>query len=145
MLEQVLQETKNWFIVPNGVHSGTYTIQEGGVTLPFLRDRQYFRIIGSVFNDGLYQYGPDMEPFQDETFEGAVWALAIPKAVIKLAEEIAAWQEKYGEITSSPYSSESYGGYTYTKAGGANENGGAGGWQSAFRSRLNTYRKLKEF
>lgn len=147
MLEQVLTEIHNWFRVRDnldGIHPGVYTIQDGGIALPFLRDGQYFRIIGSVFNDGLYQYGPDMEPLQDETFEGAVWALAIPKAAIKLAEEIAAWQEKYGEITSSPYSSESYGGYTYTKSGGANKNGGAGGWQAAFRARLNQYRKLRE-
>lgn len=142
MLEQVLSEIHNWFqrdIVP-----GTYTIRDGGVTLPFLRDGQYFRIVGSVLNDGLHRYGPDMPLLEDETFEGAVWALAVPRAVVELAGEIAKWQEKYGDTISNPYSSESFGGYSYTKSGGANENGGAGGWQAAFRARLNPYRKLRE-
>ena len=100
MLEQVLSEIHNWFqqdIVP-----GTYTIQDGGVTLPFLRNGQYFRICGSVLNDGLHRYGPDMPLLEDETFTGAVWALAVPRAVVELAGEIAAWQEKYGEASMGP-------------------------------------------
>ena len=56
MLEQVLMHLKNWFLVPGGIHEGTYTIEDGGITLPFLAKGQYFRICGSVFNDGLHQY-----------------------------------------------------------------------------------------
>ena len=144
MLEHVLREAKNWFIVPGGVCSGTYTIQDGGIALPFLRDGQYFRILGSVFNDGLHRYGPDMECLTDEVFEGTVWALAVPKAVVELAEEIDAWQKKYGAVVDSPYTSESFGGYAYSKAGGAGDGAGSGGWQAAFRARLNPYRKLRE-
>lgn len=145
MLEQVLNEIHNWFRVRDcvsGIHPGEYTIEDGGITLPFLQDSQYFRIMGSVFNDGLHQYGPDMEALTDEAFTGTIWALAIPKAVVELAGEIAVWQEKFGEAASSPYTSESFGGYTYTKSGGANENGGSGGWEAAFRTRLNPYRKI---
>ena len=141
MLENVLKEIHNWFqreIIP-----GTYTIQDGRITLPFLLPGQYFRIVGSVFNDGLHRYGPDMEAMEDETFEGAVWALAVPKAVVELAGEIAAWQEKYKDTVDSPYTSESFGGYSYSKAGSVD--GSSGGWQAAFQSRLNPYRKLKEF
>lgn len=140
MLENVLKEIHNWFqreIIP-----GTYTIQDGRITLPFLLPGQYFRIVGSVFNDGLHRYSPEMEAMEDETFEGAVWALAVPKAVVELAGEIAAWQEKYKDTVDSPYTSESFGGYSYSKAGGAD--GSSGGWQSAFRARLNPYRKLRE-
>lgn len=145
MLEQVLTHLHNWFIVPNGIHHGKFTIEGGGIALPFLRDGQYFRIMGSVFNDGLHQYGPAMEALTDEEFDGTVWALSVPRAVISLSEEIAAWQGKYSAVADSPYTSESFGGYSYTKAGGANENGGSGGWQAVFRSRLNPYRKLREF
>lgn len=141
MLEQVLTHIHNWFQV--GIYPGTYTIEDGGVTLPFLQDGQYFRIIGSLFNDGLHQYGPSMELLQDETFNGTIWALAIPKAVVELAGEIATWQEKYGAVTASPYTSESFAGYSYTKSGGADA-GASGGWQAAFRARLNPYRKLRE-
>lgn len=142
ILEQVLGHIHNWFQV--GIYPGKYTIQDGGITLPFLQDGQYFRIVGSVFNDGLHQYGPAMEMLQDETFDGAVWALAVPRAVVELAGEIADWQKKYGDAVSSPYTSESFGGYSYTKAGGANENGGSGGWEAAFCSKLNQWRKVRE-
>ena len=142
MLEQVLTHIHNWFQV--GIYPGTYTISDGGVTLPFLQDGQYFRIIGSLFNDGLHQYGPSMELLQDETFDGAVWALAVPKAVVELAGEIAAWQKKYGAVIESPYTSESFGGYSYSKASGAGDSTGSGSWQAAFRARLNPYRKLRE-
>lgn len=142
MLEQVLSEIHNWFRVE--IRHGTYTIQDGGIALPFLRDGQYFRIVGSVFNDGLHQYGPAMELLQDETFTGAVWALAVPKAVVELAGEISAWQKKYGAVIDSPYTSESFGGYSYSKASGAGDSTGSGGWRAAFRARLNPYRKLRE-
>lgn len=147
MLEQILMELHNWFRVRDGldgIHPGTYTIESGGITLPFLRDGQYFRIMGSVFNNGLHQYGPDMAALEDETFQGAIWALAVPKAVVELAGEIETWQEKYSAVMNSPYTSESFGGYSYTKASGAGDSTGSGGWQAAFRARLDPYRKLKE-
>lgn len=139
MLEQVLTHIHNWFQV--GIYPGTYTIEDGGVTLPFLQDGQYFRIVGSLFSDGLHQYGPAMEYLPDETFTGSVWALAIPPAVIRLSEEISAWQEKYRETVESPYTSESFGGYAYSKSAAGD---GSGGWQAAFRARLTPYRKLRE-
>ena len=139
MLEQVLMHLKNWFLVPGGIHEGTYTIEDGGITLPFLANGQYFRICGSVFNDGLHQY--PASDLKAETFEGSVWALAVPQAVIDLAAEIEAWQKKNGDASVSPYQSESFGGYSYSKATDS-ASGGAVTWQSAFRSRLNNYRKL---
>ena len=139
MLEQVLMHLKNWFLVPGGIHEGTYTIEDGGITLPFLANGQYFRICGSVFNDGLHQY--PASDLKAETFEGNVWALAVPQAVIDLATEIEAWQKKNGDASVSPYQSESFGGYSYSKSTDS-ASGGAVTWQSAFRSRLNAWRKL---
>ena len=139
MLEQVLMHLKNWFLVPGGIHEGTYTIEDGGITLPFLANGQYFRICGSVFNDGLHQY--PASDLKAEAFEGTVWALAVPQAVIDLAAEIEAWQKKNGDASVSPYQAESFGGYSYSKATDS-ASGGAVTWQSAFRSRLNAWRKL---
>ena len=139
MLEQVLMNIRNWFPVEGGIHSGTFTIKDGGITLPFLADGQYFRICGSVFNDGLHQY--NVLDLTDETFTGTIWALAIPKAVIELADEIQKWQEKNGEASVSPYQSESFGGYSYSKATDA-ETGGAVTWQSAFKKQLSAWRKI---
>ena len=139
MLEQVLMNIRNWFTVDGGIHSGTFTIKDGGITLPFLADGQYFRICGSVFNDGLHQY--NVLDLVDETFNGTIWALAIPKAVIELADEIQKWQEKNGEASVSPYQSESFGGYSYSKSTDA-ETGGAVTWQSAFKKQLSAWRKI---
>lgn len=140
MLEQVLRHLKNWFTVPGGIHTGTMSIAAGGIDLPFLQDGQYFRIIGSVFNDGLHQY--PASNLTDETFDGSVWALAVPQAVLDLAAEIDVWGRKNGETAMGPYQSESFGGYTYTKATDGRTGGGIT-WESAFRSRLNQWRKIR--
>ena len=138
MLEQVLMHLKNWFLVPGGIHEGTYTIEDGGITLPFLANGQYFRSCGSVFNDGLHQY--PASDLKSETFEGTVWALAVPQAVIDLAAEIEAWQKKNGEAASGIYQSESFGGYQYSKQ--TTSDGGQVTVWSVFRKRLNQWRKL---
>ena len=138
MLEQVLMNIRRWFPVEGGIHSGTFTIKDGGITLPFLADGQYFRICGSVFNDGLHQY--NVLDLTDETFTGTIWALAIPKAVIDLAFEIEEWQKKNGEAASGIYQSESFGGYQYSKQT-ASDGGQLTVW-SVFRKRLNQWRKL---
>lgn len=135
MLAEVLDHLNNWFVVPHGYHGGTYTVADGGLELTFLLPSQYFRVAGSVLNDGLYQY--PAVGMVDETFTGYVWALAIPQELITLVAEIEAWQEKQG---NSPYLSESFDGYTYTKATGGS--GAPMTWQDAFRGRLNRWRKL---
>ena len=139
MLEQVLMHLNNWFLVPGGIHEDAYTIKDGSIALPFLENGQYFRICGSVFNDGLHRY--PAADLTDEAFEGTVWALAVPQAVASLADEIDAWETKNGDAAVGPYQSESFGGYSYTKATDTHT-GGAVTWQSAFRSRLNAWRKL---
>ena len=143
MLEMVLTHLKNWFVVPRGVHEGIYTIENNALELPFLQNGQYYRICGSVFNDGLHKYGDASDKLQNETFTGAVWALAVPKAVVDMALKIEEWQNKNGEAVTSPFTSESFGGYSYTKATDA-ATGAQATWETVFRSQLNPYRKLKE-
>ena len=138
MLEEILGYLNNWFVPDGGIHVDTYAIEDGSISLPFLSDGQYFRIVGSTFNDGVHKY-PTVFP-QDETFRGAVWALAIPNAVIDMAVEVEAWEEKNAEKASGLYQSESFGGYSYTlKSGGDSSNFG---WQSAFAGKLNRWRKI---
>ena len=140
MLEDILRHLNNWFLVD--IHEGTFTVENGSIALPFLQNNQYFRIIGSVFNDGLHQY-PAVD-LTDETFTGTVWALAVPKAVLTLSAEIDKWQEKFGDTVANPYTSESFGGYSYTKAsGGKADTTAVTGWKDAFRNQLNAWRKLK--
>lgn len=137
MLEKVLGYLRNFFIAPNGVHSGKFSIEGGEISLPFLHKGQYFRICGSVFNDGVHMY--PAANLTDEVFIGTVSALAIPQEVIELSEDIKKYEEQNGSVPS-PFASESFGGYSYTKATDAS--GAPLSWQSVFRSRLNRWRKL---
>ena len=138
MLTEICAELRNWFVVPDGVHIQTYTISGGSIApLDFLQDGQYFRIIGSVFNDGVYQY--PAASLTDEVFDGAVWSMAVPPAVIDLAAEIEEYNKSAGK--PSVYTSESYpNGYSYTRATDAS--GVPISWQKAFSSRLSKWRKL---
>lgn len=139
MLEQVLRYLRNWFVVPGGIHAGSFSVEEGSISLPFLQSGQYFRICGSVFNDGVYRY--PVSGLTDEGFEGAVWALAIPRGVLELSEEIAAWKEKNKDIVNSPYQSESFGGYSYTKFNDG-ETDESVTWQFMFQAELSQWRKI---
>lgn len=132
MLETVLMYLNNWFVM--GRYDDTYTIEDGGITLPFLVNGQYFRIVGSVFNDGVYQYPAELT---DETFDGSVWALEIPKALLSTVDKITAWTAKNGE--NGPYTSESFGGYSYSKA--TNSKGLAVGWRDVFAAQLAPWKK----
>ena len=138
MLTEICAELRNYFEVPNGRHFGKFEISGGSIApLDFLHDGQYFRIIGSVFNDGVYQY-PDAE-LKDEEFDGAIWAMAVPPIIVSLANEIKAYNESEAGAVS-PYTSESFGGYAYTKATDAN--GAPFTWQRVFAKQLNAWRKL---
>ena len=141
MLEQILDHIHNYFI--KDVHRGEYKIASNTINLPFLVDGQYFKIVGSIFNDGLHEY-PAFN-LHDETFEGEIWALAIPNAVINLSREVDDWIEKYGEQVASPYQSESFGGYSYSKKSSGSQSSNrddAFNWQDVFKSRLNHWRKI---
>lgn len=140
ILSELCQELKNWFCDESDIHLGTYAIENGVLSLPFLLDGQYFRIVGSVLNDGVYKYDESLE-LQDETFTGAVWAMKVPPSFVDLATEIENWIQKNGEVVSSPYQSESWGGYSYSMKSGGAESGSVS-WKSVFGGSLNRWRKL---
>lgn len=135
MLEQILHYLKNWFM--KEIYTGSFVIEGGRLTLPALSPGQYFRVVGSVFNDGLHKDG---ETLTDEAFEGAVWLLAIPKAVVSISEDMAAWAAKNGD--AGLYTSESFGGYSYSRATTAN--GKLVGAFEVFGDRLAPYKKIRE-
>lgn len=138
MLTELCAELRNYFEVPNGRHFGKFTISGGSIApLDFLQEGQYFRIIGSIFNDGVHQY--PASDLTDEVFHGAVWAMAVPPTLIALTAEIKAYNEADGK--PSAYTSESYpNGYSYTRA--TDGSGVPLSWQKAFASRLSKWRKL---
>ena len=139
MLTELCAELRNYFLVPDGIHLGTFTISGGTIELPeFLHDGQYFRIVGSTLNDGVYRY--PAADLTDETFAGAVWAMAVPPAVVALAGEIKTYCESEAG-KASPYISESFGGYEYQKATGAS--GLPASWREVFASRMHPYRRMR--
>ena len=154
MLTEICQYLKNWFELDQ--MSGEVTITDGTITVvsdsllyggsvPTIQTGQYIHIEGSVFNNGVYQYGEDA--LTNETFEGTVWLMGIPQAVIDLDAEITAWRDKYESISSpamSPFNSESFKGYSYSK-GTVSSGAGAEsalGWQNVFGPRLAPWRKI---
>lgn len=152
MLTEVCDYVHNYF--EYAIHSGMFEISGGTIDLDsFVANGQRFRIIGSALNDGIYTYYTGGQIFNDdgnngitlatETFTGKVVAMAIPAAFLKVVNDIKEWQEKNKAVLDSPYQSESFGGYSYTKASGSASNGGGTlGWQDMFRSCLNAYRKI---
>ena len=94
MLQEVLEHIHNMFIkTPN---PGNYTIADGFLSLPFVKDGQRIWIVGSDLNDGVYTYHDDgiknddnneVAGLQDETFAGTICALAVPPTVIALSAE----------------------------------------------------------
>lgn len=132
MIDEICASLHNYFAVD--IVPGEYTVNDGEITLPFLAAGQFFRVVGSVFCDGVYRCGDKLPA--DETFDGAIWALAIPPAFEAVAAEIEEWKQKNAEVINSPYQSESFGGYSYTKGSDS------ASWQGVFAKRLNRWRKL---
>lgn len=153
MLERILRHIHNWFDrdpvrgFVNVVRS-TFTIEDGELHIAegFLQEGQFYRIQGSTFNDGLHIVGDT--DLRDETFYGAVYGLKLPNDFIALANEIEQWQSDYEEYcedilnAEAPYKSESFGGYTYTKADVPSKQEQATMWTKAFASQLAKWAKV---
>lgn len=154
MLTEICELLRNWFDRGQPKYFGDFTVSEG--TLVYengtmeIQTGQYYRIIGSVFNDGIHKYGDENDTLTDEnTFDGAVWLLAIPAELVTISGEIDAWMATYMSADSkalSPFQSESFAGYSYSKASGSSGGDNMGSamppWFSAFGGRLKRWKKL---
>ena len=147
MLTDFCAEIRNYFLrdYRADIHAGTFTVSDGHIEpLSFLQNGQYFRIKNSVFNDGVWKYGED-GVLTDEIFDGEIWAMAVPPDAVTLSAEIDEWVAANADTLNSPYQSESFGGYSYSKSSGrSSANGGSGayGWQDHFASKLAKYRRV---
>lgn len=154
MMTEVCEYLHNWFDRGQPKIHGSFVIANGGITLANgedigLKEGQFYRVMGSALNDGVWRY-PEEETdirLRDESFNGTVWHMAVPPIVASISAEIDAWTKQYGAIDGpmmSPYTSESFDGYSYTKAtGGTMSNGVAvSGWPNVFGTRLSRWKKL---
>ena len=138
MLDKLLREL-GWYRRPNKyvnqIKVEKFTIEGGNITpSDFLKENDYYRIIGSKFNDGLYQY-PNSD-LTDEEFDGAVWVMRVPPALVTLAQQYKEELEKESGKPSA-YISESFGGYSYTKA--TNSKGVPLNWEHLHADELNQW------
>lgn len=144
MLTQICQYLRNWFerdkYIGSFIISGGVLTYADGTALPLLNG-QYFRIVGSILNDGVHNTA-DM--LTDEEFTGAVWSMAIKPDFLALVHDIETWCADNAKAIDSPYQSESFGGYSYTlKSGsGSSDVNTAGTWQGQFAARLAPWRKI---
>ena len=137
-IEKIIAYLNNDFRVSDDEpETHEWEIVGGTLTVPDVREGQYVRIFGSLFNDGVRKY--PLTELTDETFTGCVIPLAIPRVILTLAEEIETWSEKN---QPTAFTSESFGGYTYSKATKAN--GTAAGWREVFADDLKPYKKMKQ-
>ena len=102
LLEDVMTYCANFF--ERGGYKSNFTIANGVLSgVSFLQPGQYYRIVGSIFNDGLHQFGNDTDTLTDETFYGDIYPLAPPRAFLALVEKIDAWRGKNEAMSKSPY------------------------------------------
>lgn len=146
-MTELCAELKNYFIrdTARDIHADTYKIENGSISpAPFLTEGDWFRIVGSRKNDGVYQYTlADLATLVDETFDGNIWVMSVPAGVVSLLDDIGSWETATADVRNSPYQSESFGGYTYSLKSFGESSGSAGGltWQNVFADRLKPYRR----
>ena len=148
MMTELCLYLNNWFFYDQPQYFGSFKVEDGHLIFldgdMGILSNQYYRIEGSVFNNGVHKHGS--EHLIDETFNGSVRLMAVPKDVETLATEISDWQKKYGGADSmnmSPFQSESLGPYAYTKGSvGSKSSSSVPTWQSVYADRLRRYKKL---
>lgn len=149
MIGEICAELKNYFTYDADKHIGDFTISNGAISPSFDLPTDYIRIVGSRLNDGVHKKKNGAFQLVDETFHGGIWVMSPPADFLALVAEIEAWQTKNGGADSaamSPFQSESFGGYSYSKSSGGSASGSGSSvptWQSTYASRLNMYRRIR--
>lgn len=137
MLNEILKHIRNYFPDTSKQLIGSFEVKGGTINpFPLLATNQYFLIEGSAVNDKVWKNG-DTEKLQDETFVGTITPLKIPVDFLDLVAEI---EEFEANNQASIATSESFGGYSISRA--TTSNGNIASWKNAFGSRLNSWRKV---
>ena len=126
MLYEIMKHVNNFFLTGE-LYAQKFKIEDGKINLDAVKDGEYILIQHSKFNDGVYKMPAELK---DEEFTGEIAILAPSDAFLSLCGEITTYVEKTASI--SPFSSESFGGYSYTRA--MNAHGGFMHWTDAYRT-----------
>ena len=142
MLTEFFQYLRNWFCRESDRFVGDYTIASNTLPFSLVDGEPYIRIVGSRYNDGVYKVkNAAVTGLTNESFNGAIWVMSVPPDVAALAKEIDDWVKANADSIASPYQSESFGGYSYSKGYAGGEAQGIT-WQSQFAARLSPWRKI---
>lgn len=140
MIGRVCAEIKNYFVNEDDKKFGTFRIENGSIVPSINYPTDYIRIVGSNRNDGVHKLS-DFDLVDEGDFKGSIWLMHPDRDFLRLVEEIAKWEEKnggYDAPSNSPYTSESFGGYSYSISGV-----GEVSWETVYKKRLNVYRKIR--
>lgn len=142
LAQEVMEHINNRFV--KSEEAGEFAIKDGYLYTDSLADGQWCWIDGSVFNDGLHQFvmpdeAAETGDLTDEVFTGRVQTLVIPRTFEALVDEMEEWVKAH-PASSGGYTSESFGGYSYTLA--TNSDGTPVTWRDYFRQELNRWRKM---
>lgn len=139
-MKQICDYIHNYF--EKDVIDREFTITDGSITGVDILENQYYRIQGSTFNDGIYKH--PTTNLTDETFKGRITLMAVPKDVLEVLDEATVWEQENAKVLNSPYQSESFGGYSYSKGTSGKKDGSQGSytWRDVFGDRLKAYRKI---
>lgn len=137
MLFEAMSYCKNWFVTE--IHKGNISIQDNTINLngkEFTPNAytDFLRLIGGHTNEQMFDSSKVLE---NDEFEGEIWELAPPQEFIKLCDKIREWND---ENKPNDKTSESFGGYSYSKA--TNNNGVPLTWQDVFAKELRAYKKI---
>lgn len=165
-IEALCAETHNYHETDRII--GDYKIENGNIALPFLVENQFFRIVGSKFNDGVYIYSQELFTIRSITWEEVLdgnlnweelkknkWGELVEHDLIDEEFHGAIWPmnmpraflalseeiAKYQESDAakpSPYLSESINGYYSYTKANVSENS----WQSVFGSKIKRWKKV---
>lgn len=143
-MNKILKYLNNYFY--RFGERGTYEIKDNKIIVrgKYL-EGQYIRIVGSLMNDtvlkviSVAENEITLEKAYNEIYEGTIYSLAVPIDLIELLPKIEEFEEKN---KPSDLASESFGGYSYSKA--TNKNGEAITWKDAFWNDIKGYRKMND-
>jgi len=156
MIINIMREIRRTFEV--SAESSEYIIENGTINLKeHYLVGEWILVQGSRLNNGIYRIGAvngtilplytlsngsdDENPTcADESFQGCVWRLNLPRDFIEMAEEITAWSNKSDNVPSDVVSHSVVGLYSETRATG--HDGLPLGWKQVFGKRLGAFRRM---
>lgn len=165
-IEALCAETHNYHETDKVI--GDYTIENGNIVLPFLAENQFFRVVGSKFNDGVYIYSQDAFIIRSSTWEEVMngnldwealkektWGELVERDLVDETFHGAIWPmnmpraflalskeiAEYNESEEAkpkPYTSENINGYYSYTKASATDSE----WQNVFSGKLKRWRKV---